>query len=180
MTATPYEILGVETTATAAEIHKAFRKLSKKWHPDAGGDVAKFQEIEEAHRLLSDANDRAYYDANGEAPNRQHKTNPNAELYQMLDAIMQGAIRECPNPTTDNLIAAMHKEIARGRTEIAQGIEKRRKQIPALERYKKRIKSKGEENILASLLQSAIDALTASMETANHTLELMARADVSS
>ena len=49
-----YKILGVSRTADADEIKKAYRKLARKHHPDAGGDEAKFKEINEAYEVLSD------------------------------------------------------------------------------------------------------------------------------
>ena len=62
-----YEVLGVPRSATAAEIKKAYRKLAKEHHPDAGGDAAKFQEASEAYEVLSDTEKRQGYDAYGHA-----------------------------------------------------------------------------------------------------------------
>ena len=58
-----YKILGVSEEATADEIKKAFRKLAMKYHPDKeGGDKEKFQEVNEAHGVLSDDKKRQQYD----------------------------------------------------------------------------------------------------------------------
>lgn len=57
-----YSTLGVAKTATPDEIKKAYRKLASQHHPDKGGDTAKFQEIEEAYRTLSDPDKRQQYD----------------------------------------------------------------------------------------------------------------------
>lgn len=57
-----YKTLGVERSASADEIKRAYRKLASQHHPDRGGDTAKFQEIEEAYRTLGDVEKRAAYD----------------------------------------------------------------------------------------------------------------------
>lgn len=57
-----YNILGLSRTASPEEIKKAYRKLVMEHHPDKGGDVVKFQEISEAHDVLSDPNKKAAYD----------------------------------------------------------------------------------------------------------------------
>jgi len=57
-----YSILGVTRTAAPDEIKKAYRKLASVHHPDKGGDTARFQEIEEAYRVLSDPQQRAAFD----------------------------------------------------------------------------------------------------------------------
>ena len=57
-----YDVLGVNEQSTSAEITKAFKELAKKYHPDRGGDEAKFKEINEAHETLKDSQKRHDYD----------------------------------------------------------------------------------------------------------------------
>lgn len=54
--------MGVSRTASADEIKRAYRKMAMQHHPDRGGDVNRFQEIEEAYRVLSDPQQRQQYD----------------------------------------------------------------------------------------------------------------------
>ena len=56
-----YDTLGVQKTATADEIKKAYRKLASRHHPDKGGDTAVFQNIQTAYATLSDNQKRAEY-----------------------------------------------------------------------------------------------------------------------
>lgn len=61
-----YKILGVSEKADAAEIKKAYRKLAKKYHPDANRDdpraAERFKEVGEAYSVLSDPKKRKQYD----------------------------------------------------------------------------------------------------------------------
>src|SRR5687767_3409874 len=66
-----YEILGVNKTASADEIKKAYRKVAMQFHPDRNpGDKSaedKFKEAAEAYEILSDADKKAQYDRYGHA-----------------------------------------------------------------------------------------------------------------
>jgi curved DNA-binding protein len=66
-----YQILGVPRSASQAEIHKAYRTLARKLHPDVNPDdkgaKKKFQKIQAAFETLSDAKKREMYDRYGSA-----------------------------------------------------------------------------------------------------------------
>ncbi|MET7000022.1 J domain-containing protein [Chitinophaga defluvii] len=65
-----YKILGIDKSATADQVKKAYRKLAVKYHPDKnpGDKVAedKFKEINEAYEVLGDEAKRKKYDQFGE------------------------------------------------------------------------------------------------------------------
>ena len=65
-----YAILGVPKSALEKDIKSAYRKLARKWHPDANPQntkeaEAKFKEISEAYEVLGDAEKRKKYDLLG-------------------------------------------------------------------------------------------------------------------
>ncbi|KAK9481350.1 hypothetical protein V1514DRAFT_361332 [Lipomyces japonicus] len=64
-----YDLLGVQSTASDAEIKKGYRKAALKYHPDKAGNdpkaAEKFKEVSEAYEILSDSEKRKVYDDYG-------------------------------------------------------------------------------------------------------------------
>lgn len=75
----PYKLLGVNRSASEADIRKAYRSLAKKYHPDVNKDNPKaaerFKEISAAYTLLSDKNMKARYDS-GQVDGSGQQKNP--------------------------------------------------------------------------------------------------------
>lgn len=89
-----YDILGVEPTATEAELKKAYRKQAIRLHPDKNGNdpeaAAKFQELGEAYGVLQNKESRQLYDEVGLEDLKNHSMGAEAtdidpsEFFRMI------------------------------------------------------------------------------------------------
>lgn len=110
-----YEILGVSRDASEKEIKDAFRKLSKKYHPDISKEpdaTEKFKEINEAYQVLSDKDKKANYDMFGD-PNAQG-FNPFGDMFGGRSAEVKergSDLRITVNITMEEAYNGVHKKI---------------------------------------------------------------------
>jgi DnaJ-class molecular chaperone len=66
-----YKLLGIERSASATDIKRAYQKAALKHHPDKGGDEETFKKIQQAYEVLSDDGKRKHYDMTGQIPGDQ-------------------------------------------------------------------------------------------------------------
>lgn len=125
-----YKLLGVEKTASEAEIKSAYRKLALKFHPDRNpGDhecAEKFKEISIAYAVLSDPNKRRQYDISG----------PSGALvdFETIDVEQMGGVGRVfgalfsklgvPIPTQiSTKVKALAEDISKGEAAAMQQVE---------------------------------------------------------
>ncbi|VWU49844.1 DnaJ protein, putative [Hepatocystis sp. ex Piliocolobus tephrosceles] len=106
-----YDALGVDKLATQEEIKKAYRKLSKKYHPDKMKDQSqnnRFNEIAEAYEILGDEDKRRVYDEQGFEAAKNMDTNKMntdpSDHFSMYETFFGGGfkkeeIKKAPNLT---------------------------------------------------------------------------------
>jgi hypothetical protein len=73
LSASPYEVLGVATSASDSELRRAFRKALRDTHPDTGGDPQRFNAVQLAWDRVSTPQKRAANDA-GRGASPEHAT----------------------------------------------------------------------------------------------------------
>uniref|UniRef100_A0A6I8SD93 Translocation protein SEC63 homolog n=1 Tax=Xenopus tropicalis TaxID=8364 RepID=A0A6I8SD93_XENTR len=70
----PYEVLGLDPGATVSEIRKQYHHLSRKFHPDKGGDEVMFMRIAKAYAALTDDESRKNWEEHGNPDGPQATT----------------------------------------------------------------------------------------------------------
>jgi DnaJ family protein A protein 2 len=86
-----YAILGVGRDASEEDLKKAYKRAALLAHPDKPtGSKEKFQAVNEAYTVLSNAEARAEYDHTGRVPREGEAPPPPSDLMEMLGSLFQG------------------------------------------------------------------------------------------
>lgn len=136
----PYSVLGLKKRASVADIRAAYRRLTKQYHPDAGGDPRQFALLQAAHDLLSDPERRRHWDKQGWDRGRQEDLR--ATALGVLAGLVQAAVVSNDDLVRTDVLAHMsravsqfmekaHEQLAQsrrnlGRIDLMQGRFRRR------------------------------------------------------
>lgn len=87
---TLYEILGVKTDATPAQMKAAYRSKAKAAHPDTGGSQEAFNELNLAYEVLKNPDRRARYDSTGQTDDvgRQQKMAAEQRIHNLVHSFL--------------------------------------------------------------------------------------------
>ena len=92
-----YDILGVEEKATQEDIKKAYRKLSKQYHPDVNPEgEEKFKDISEAYENIGDPQKRSHYDNMKNNPFAGMGNGGGFDIHDMFEQMMGAQRRQKP------------------------------------------------------------------------------------
>ncbi len=126
-----YERLGIDSSSTLEEIHKAYRSLCKVHHPDAGGSQDDFNRLHEAYSILSNPESRQVYDVSGVIQDSVYRAQVNAMAVEKVRELVNQATMAIPDPTSVDLVA----DLIRGIAHVPKELDKTERAI--LQRKKK-------------------------------------------
>ncbi len=174
MNENPYDILGVEPTASKDEIQKAYRQRAKSEHPDAGGSAERFGALTKAHRILTDDAKRAQFDETGEIDDRPDTLD--AHALELIHSIFEDILSK-PNVTKMAVADIMREIIEANRAHHIKAAAAAEREKSRLWRVHERLRpSKGRRDPLGPLLMAKIQGIDANIAGGKKMLTVVDRA----
>lgn len=147
----PYTVLGVEPTATEAEIKDAFRREAAKSHPDReDGSTERMKDVNMAWKILSDPAMRAQFDSGGGLGSKVVLEN---KARGLLVGMVQVLIRN--TNTQADLIAGLRAAVTSQRQGCQESRVKTKAELVMLRERLRRLKGPP-ENFIASVIEGEI------------------------
>jgi DnaJ-class molecular chaperone len=134
----PYEELDVPKNASREEIERAYKKLAKETHPDAGGDPNRFASVSRAVAILRDPVKRQHFDETGTEETRSRSARLEGALAECLNALIQ-AKEDFGRADLAELMASLFEG---EREKQLQTQSENERQLARIKSYRKRFKQK--------------------------------------
>lgn len=154
----PYSTLGVDRTATKAEIRAAFRKKAKAAHPDHGGSNEKLHELKSMSLLLLDDKRRDRFDRTGDAGEKEVDNSASLAMVRAqaaLDAVFSQLEASGKDANRVDLVEGAVNVLQRGLIDAKRHREKAQKDADRLRRIGQRFKAKeGKTNVLGAIYEA--------------------------
>jgi curved DNA-binding protein CbpA len=184
MTFDPYAILGLDRTASAGDIRKAYRGRAKDTHPDAeGGSKEAFEDIAKAFAILADPRRRAQFDQTGTYDDAAASADPIfAQAVGYLGSVVIHEALENDmdplNPAVD-LMAALRGFIASESQPIKDKQRTTRRALDRIDKLEKRLKrKKGEgDDVVMGIFKWKRDLLQQLLAAVDFDLAVRKKAD---
>ena len=162
-----YKTLGVSEDASAAEIKRAYRKKAESAHPDKkGGSEDRMIAINRAFDVLGDPKRKLLYDATGQDGQR-----PIEE--QMRGLLMQG-FQQALAAGSQTILKDVRRFIEDAKAKTIASQKEMRGGIKELEKRRKKIKSKGAENLFHMIVDKKIQSLRQNIAVMDEGLKVVA------
>lgn len=164
-----YETLGVPEDATPEQIKRAYRSRAASAHPDKkSGNEDEMVKINRAFDVLGDPDRRLLYDATGQDSQR-----PIDE--QVRGLLMQG-FQQALGKGSNTILKDVRWFVKEAEAKTVEGQREAKKAIKELESRRKKIKSKGKENIFHMIVDKEIQGLKQNIAVMNEGLKVVAAA----
>lgn len=152
-----YDALEIPTTATPAEIRKAFRNKSRKAHPDGEGSKEEMQRLSEAYHVLIDPVRRKQYDETGSTAEFPSALGLVSKMVIQLISETLGAGKD---PECIDLLAVVKARIEEEIGTLDTKCDQLEKLVAKFKKVAKRLTSKkGKDNLLVQSLMAHIGML---------------------
>lgn len=139
---TLYEILGIPQDASPSLIKRVWRKLSKRHHPDAGGNPGVFEAIKRAYDVLKDPEARRTYDATGLIRDPEYWIRVAAKAKQQVADVIGQCVEQETDPDHSDVMAKLMKVMDSMPVSFASQEKETRKRMKKLENMRKRFRRK--------------------------------------
>lgn len=163
-----YETLGVDKTATADTIKRAYRKKAKESHPDIGGDENEMQALTVAYSVLKDNARRAHYDETGEDSQQSFDMEVKNLVLQVFNEAIQKNASHCLN--------AARKMLNEKQNEFKAQRSQMMKERQRLKGKQKKIKVRVGENLFDLIIEQGVAGITVNLDRLEHAMKVFTAA----